>query len=195
MATWEEIRNHLDLDEIEEYRFRDGRKTKNKNKYIRFDDYYVVRMYGNKYFVVDNVKSVRKLLRLHTWGNSHGYAYNSCIHNYIYQKLLNYDDGCIADHINRCRWDNRSENLRITTQMLNMRNRTIAKNNTSDKQGVSRYVDKRHGLHYWRSLIIDNNRKRLEKKFSIKNLGETEAKRQAVAKRIEWEQQFGYCGE
>ena len=53
----------------------------------------------------------------------------------------------------------------------------------------------RKDLHYWMSQSNDDNGKRLEKKFSIQKLGETEAKRQAIEHRKQLEIQLGYIGD
>ena len=42
------------------------------------------------------------------------------------------------DHINRDKTDNRIQNLRLVTHSLNSHNRTIPKNSTSKRRGVSR---------------------------------------------------------
>ena len=60
---------------------------------------------------------------------------------------------------------------------------------------MNRYTDKKLNNHYWVSRIYDNNGKRLEKKFSIQKLGETEAKRQAIEHRKQLEIQYGYIGD
>ena len=43
----------------------------------------------------------------------------------------------MLDHINRCPWDNRIENLRLTNKRENAINSKIQKNNTSGTKGVS----------------------------------------------------------
>ena len=75
-----------------------------------------------------------------------------------------------------------------------MMNKTKYSNNTSGKQGICRYTHK-SGMQYWKVQIKDNNGKMKAKLFSIKKLGDTEAKRQAIAHRIAWEQQYGYIGD
>ena len=50
------------------------------------------------------------------------------------------------DHKNRVRYDNRIKNLRESSRQCNMRNKTIAKNNTSGVTGV-RYNRKTHMWH------------------------------------------------
>ena len=87
--------------------------------------------------------------------------------------------GC--DHINRKRYDNRKENLRMCSQQDNTQNRSLGKNNTSGVIGVS--YDKRSNrwiayLNYYKKRI---------------NLGYFEDKEQAVIARLNAE--LKYCGE
>ena len=105
-------------------------------------------------------------------------------------------DGCdLVDHIDRNPQNNDRRNLRWTTLSGNSRNTTKSKNNTSGKQGVSRWTDKRKGLHYWKARISDNTGRRISKVFSIKKLGDAEAKRQAIEHRRQLEVQYGYIGD
>jgi hypothetical protein len=93
------------------------------------------------------------------------------------------------------RFDNRIDNLRIVTQQQNCRNKTKRTNNTSNKQGVYLCTDKKKGLQSWRVEIVNNNGKRITKSFSIKKLGNDNAKARAIAYRKQLELQFGYIGD
>jgi hypothetical protein len=101
----------------------------------------------------------------------------------------------VADHINNKRFDNRIDNIRIVTVRENNRNTTIRSDNTSGKQGVYQFLDKRHDYHYWQVNIRDNNQKNISKCFSVKKLGNEEAKRQAIEYRKQLEIQYGYIGD
>jgi len=143
--------------------------------------------------IVDDCKKTRILLRKHCWATSNGYGIASTKkwHNLFF----NYEDGLIPDHINNKRFDNRMENIRIVTQGENNKNKTKYKNNTSGKQGLSRWTEKRSTNHYWKVQIMDNNSKLIAKLFSIKKLGDSEAKRQAIEYRKQLEILYGYIGD
>ena len=101
----------------------------------------------------------------------------------------------MADHINNKKFDNRIDNIRIVLARENNRNRTVRSDNTSGKQGIYYYIEKKTGLHYWKVVITDNNQKNISKCFSVKKLGDAEAKRQAIEYRKQLEIQFGYIGD
>jgi hypothetical protein len=110
-----------------------------------------------------------------------------------HQKCMNYDKSLVCDHINRKKFDNRTDNLRIVPQNQNDRNKSTRPDNSSGKQGVNRCF--RQARPYWRVQITNNEKKRISKYFPVNVLGEEEAKRQAIAKRKELEEEFGYLGE
>ena len=198
MATLNEIQAFLNI-EIGDKQLKDGKKHKNKNQYYYYEQaYYIVKLTKDKYMIAEDCKKTRILLRTHCWCTcSDGYAATNVNRSTKrwHQIFFNYENGLVADHINNKSFDNRMENIRIVTPKENERNRVISSNNTSGKQGVSRYTDKKLNNHYWVSRICDNNGKRLEKKFSIQKLGETEAKRQAIEHRKQLEIQLGYIGD
>ena len=138
------------------------------------------------------------MLKKYCWyADNAGYArtrVNKSIKSW-YCLFFNYEVGLVADHINNKRFDNRIDNIRIVTQGENNRNTTIHSNNTSGKQGVSHYTNKKTNLHYWKARIQDNNHKSISKLFSIKKLGDVEAKRQAIECRKQLEVQFDYIGD
>ncbi|MDB4312159.1 HNH endonuclease, partial [bacterium] len=84
------------------------------------------------------------------------------------------------DHINHDRKDNRIDNLRLTTQLENTRNRSINKNNTSGVVGVT--WDPLNCM--WRSAI--------GLKGKWKHLGRFKKKEDAVLARREAEQFYNY---
>jgi hypothetical protein len=198
MATLNEIELLLNIELCDRV-LRNGKRKDNKNQYYYFrEQYYIVKLTRNKWMIIDDCRKSRKMLIKHTWyyGN-HGYAMTNIdnTRKSYHQCSLNYEKPNVADHINNKRFDNRFDNLRIVTPKENSRNTTKQINNTSGKQGVCHFTDKRRVLHYWKAYIKDNNSKRIEKYFSIKKLGDAEAFRQAVEKRKELEILYGYIGD
>ena len=121
---------------------------------------------------------------------------NHRVHRLIAFAFCDKPDGCdYVDHIDRNTRNNDRTNLRWTTARENHHNMTKRSNNTSGKQGVHRYTAKNRGLHYWRVTIRDNDGRLITKLFSIKKLGDDEAKRQAIEYRKELEILYGYTGD
>lgn len=198
MTDLNEIQEFLGIEIADDKRLRDGKKKYNKNRYYYYKDhYYIVELTQGKWMVLDDSVNSRRLLRKHCWRFSNGYAMTEADGSTksYHQVLLDYEAGMVVDHINRNRFDNRLVNLRITSYQQNNRNRSKRTDNTSGKQGVNKTVDKRYGLSYWTVQIRNNDGKNIQKHFSIKKLGDAEAKRQAIAKRIELEQLYDYDGE
>mgnify|MGYP003334020781 CR=1 FL=1 len=191
MATLQEIENLLNI-EIGERQLRQGRKYPDKNKYYRYDDYYIVKLTQDKWMIVSNTVEVRRLLRLYIWYHTKDYARTSVdgTKKYFHQLYLNYEDGLVCDHINRKKYDNRFENLRIVTHIQNSRNKSIAINNTTGYTGIDEYTQE--GYIYYRVSITDNNNKRIKKKFNIAKWGRDEALRKAIEQRRLWEAEYGY---
>jgi len=198
MSTLNNIEAFLNL-EIGDKKLKDGKKKINKNQYYYYEQaYYIIKLTNDKWMIAEDCNKTRKLLKKHCWcAGTLGYAQTNggkatkCWHKLYF----NYEDGLVTDHINNKRFDNRIDNIRIVTFRENNRNTTINSNNTSGKQGIYCYIDKRCGLHYWRVDITDNNGKRIAKTFSVKKLGDAEAKRQAIEHRKKLEIQYGYIGD
>ena len=189
MATLQEIENLLNI-EIGERQLRQGRKYPDKNKYYRYDDYYIVKLTQDKWMIVSNTVEVRRLLRLYIWRTGK-YARTGKTHNsFFHQLYLNYENGLVCDHINRKKYDNRFENLRIVTHIQNSRNKNVPINNTSGYIGIKEVTCR--GYIYYRVRITDNNNKRILKYFNITKLGRDEALRQAIEHRRAWEAEYGY---
>ena len=154
MATIEEIQNFLDI-EIGERRLRDGKKKTNKNSYYYYENqYYIVQLTKNKWITAEDCNKTRILLRLHSWCvGTDGYAMTSIngTTKMWHQLFLTYEDGLEGDHINRLRYDNRSDNLRIVTRRVNNRNRTKPDVNTSGVKGV--HLDRNGKKIYWKAQI------------------------------------------
>ena len=118
------------------------------------------------------------------------------VHRLVAFAFCDKPDGCdLVDHIDRNPQNNNRTNLQWTTPIGNGHNRTKPKNNTSGKQGISHFTDKRSNLHYWRVQIFDNDGKLKSKLFSIKKLGDAEAKRQPIECRRQLEVQYDYIGD
>ena len=121
---------------------------------------------------------------------------NHLVHRLVAFAFCDKPDGCdLVDHIDRNPQNNHFSNLQWTTPGGNSHNKTKYSNNTSGKQGVCYYTDKRRCSHYWSAEIRDNNQKKIAEHFSIKKLGDDEAKRQAIECRKQLEIQFGYIGD
>jgi hypothetical protein len=198
MADLAEIEALLNI-EIGDKRLKNGKKYKNKNQYYYYEqNYYIVKLSQNKWMICEDCRTTRKLLRKHCWyTGTYGYGETTVVRNTkMWHKLfLNYENGLVADHINNRRYDNRFDNLRVVTYTVQSRNKSKPSNNTSGKQGVSLWVDKRDGYQYWTARIRDDTRRVKSKRFSVRRLGEVEAKRQAIECREQWEEAYGYLGD
>ena len=83
-------------------------------------------------------------LAQHNWHLNQGYACRYTYENgkqvrhYMHREILGLKpgDGLCADHINRDRFDNRRENLRVVTQQENRQNLSSHRNSTSPYRGV-----------------------------------------------------------
>jgi len=198
MSTLNNIEAFLNL-EIGDKILKDGKKYKNKNQYYYYEQfYYIIKLSNDKWMIAEDCQKTRKLLKHHCWCiGTYGYPLTGVDKSTKkwHQLFFNYEDGLVADHINNKTFDNRIDNIRIVLAIENNRNRTINSKNTSGKQGVLHYIDNRYGLHYWKVKITDNNQKRISKIFSIKKLGDAEAKSQAIEYRKKLEIQYGYIGD
>ena len=121
--------------------FHPGKKIADKNRYYHFKRVaYIVELTQGKFMICDESPLTRELLTEYTWYYSNGYAKTTANGQakFFHQIALTYDAGFVADHINRCRSDNRLNNLRIVTQQINNRNRSKCSKNKTGKIGVSR---------------------------------------------------------
>jgi len=163
-----------------------------KNRYYNINnEYLIVEFKDNKYAVFSNDAKTIELLRDYVWHiNSDGYSCNSVVKRF-HQNYLNYGEGLVCDHINRLRYDNRQNNLRIITHRQNTRNKTKRQSNTSGKNGVCFKTS----TQSWVATIRNNNNHQLYKSFSINHNGNAEAKQMAINQRLQWEHEFNYEGE
>jgi hypothetical protein len=198
MTTINIIEAYLNL-QIGDKKLKDGKKYNNKNKYYYYEQaYYIIKLTNDKYIIADDCNKTRKLLKKYCWRtHSDGYAQTNVDKSTKkwHQLYFNYECGLMADHINNKKFDNRIDNIRIVTSSENNQNRSVRSDNTSGKQGVLYTIDKRTGLDYWMVKIVDNNSKKIVKLFSIKKLGNEDAKRHAIEYRKQLEIQFGYIGD
>jgi hypothetical protein len=195
MTTLANIEAFLDID-IGERKLRDGRRQKDKNQYYYYENqYYIVKLTKDMWTILEDCRKTRQLLRVNCWHHSDGYAVAKVgyVHRRWHQQFLNYDEDLVADHINNKRYDNRNDNLRVVTTQMNSRNKSTRTDNTSGKQGVERIT--KQGLDFWKARITGNNKKRIERLFSVNKYGENEAKCLAIEKRKELEIELGYIGD
>lgn len=95
-------------------------------------------------------------------------------------------DGMVIDHINNNRADNRIENLRIVSRMVNNLNTTIRKDNTSGVSGVHFNPKSRTWYCRW-----PENGKRQVKMFSTILHGFIPAQAMAIKARLEADDRLG----
>lgn len=192
MASLVEIENFLNI-EIGDREMREGRKNPLKNKYYRFDNYLIVSLTQDKYMICSNNNDVLRLLGRYCWSVS-SQGYSTTTHEqsskYYHQLYINYAEGLVCDHINRCKFDNRYDNLRVVTYKQNGRNKTRRTDNQSGHTGIYETVS--NGKRYYVVQIVDNHNNRISKSFNIDKLGREEAERLAVEHRRRWVQEFGY---
>lgn len=192
MTSIEELKQKLNIV-IGDRDIQPGMCKPMKNRYYNINNIFLVVEFKNeKYAVFSNDMKTIELLSNHIWyiNSSHGYVYNSTV-KCFHQNYLNYEQGLVCDHKNRCRYDNRQGNLRIITYQQNSRNITKHIRNTSGKNGVS--FDP--SIQAWRARIYNNIGDKISKSFSINRYGEAESKQMALDQRLAWEEEFGYDGE
>lgn len=195
MSNLDQILTLLNIEIGEDRKLYDGKKNPKKNQYYYYkDQFYIVKLTKGQWMVCEDCKLTRKLLRKYIfYYNNNGYARTLIDTNkktkYYHQLFIKYDSSLVADHINRIKLDNRQENLRIVTLSTNLKNKSIAKNNTSGITGIDKYKN------YWRCRIVNNDGVRLEKNFNINKFGNLQAKQMAINKRNQWREQFNYLGE
>jgi hypothetical protein len=170
-----------------------SRKRLNVYRKVKINDilYYEVR-FNNKHditFICDI--DDHDLLKNHTWrtckrrDNNGYYAKTNIMKNnksiIIRFHQIKNPEWKMTDHINRNGLDNRSINLHETTYELNMRNRSLHKNNTSGINGVSYhnsdkkwrvqwYKDKEYKIKYFKNKKeAVNYRKNIDDKLGITN--------------------------
>ena len=96
-------------------------------------------------------------LKQSTWSEHDGYAFAKIKRKVVaFHRLVmgSIPEGYVVDHINGDQFDNRKENLRITTQNVNILNQNkLHKNNTVGCHGVYR---NRNGNRYYAKIRVKN---------------------------------------
>jgi hypothetical protein len=106
------------------------------NKIIKYKNIAIIHMIGGHKCIID-AEDV-DLIKDYTWYMAHGYVFTTSRKNILIHRLImDAKPGCIIDHINQNKLDNRKCNLRIATHSQNSSNSGVRKNNTSGKKGVS----------------------------------------------------------
>jgi hypothetical protein len=173
-----------------------GLKYANKNRYFKVNDTMCVEMTNELYMIVDNTREVRDILRENVFcACVYAKTTGSTVINEVVKSTLrsyhhlfmDYNSSELhCDHINRNRFDNRSENLRIVTCQENMRNRSKFKTNTSGTTGVFYFARGKS----WKAQIRNNENKQESKTFACKKY--PNAKDMAVNWRKDKEIEYGY---
>ena len=101
-------------------------------------------------------------------------------HRLLWKLHTGKDPSYEIDHINRCREDNRIENLRVVTQSENLKNKTKYINNTSGYSGV---VFNKKEQRWQARINVD--------KKSI-HLGTFKEKSEAIDARKQGEKKYGF---
>jgi HNH endonuclease len=191
MASLNCIEEFLNI-EIGDKRLHQGKKKQNKNRYYLYRNrYYIVSMPNDKWGIMSDNEQTRELLTNHIWYCDNGYfktSVNRRTSGY-HRMLMNPNDDMCIDHINRRRYDNRVENLRIVTHKENMHNKSIYSSNTSSCPGIG--FRTKDGIDSWRCFINNNNGRRIERSFSCLLYGHR-ASEFALNQRHVWERDFGY---
>jgi hypothetical protein len=196
MATLAEIEIYLDI-ELGEKILCNGKKKPDKNKYYYYrDQYYIIKLTHNMWMIASDSAKTRQIMRNHIfYCDGSNYARTRIGDSLVgwHRLAIDCNDDMVPDHVNRKTFDNRVDNLREVTHEINNRNRSIRSDNTSGKQGIDKCDI--NGYEYWRVFIRDNNKKPVQKLFSIDKLDVDEAKRQAIRHRRYLERLYGYKGE
>lgn len=125
-----------------------------------------------------------RLVQSHIWYTNTGYACTKMIGLNgdsttfrFHTMLIGYPpNGYVTDHKDRNRANNKNSNLRFVTIQTNALNKKTPKHNTSGMKGVTMNTAK----SCWVTTWTDENKVKGHKRFSITELGDEEAKRQAI---------------
>lgn len=162
---------------------------KNKKRYENFieifDTYSILyintKNYGYKEVYID-VEDASKVSDT-KWTYNNGYAYSfyyGAMHRYILglERSPGKKQDKVVDHINRDTLDNRKNNLRVTNNSGNQRNKGIQSNNTSGITGV-RLMSTKTGVG-WIASINTISGETKTKFFGLNKYGDENAKELAI---------------
>ena len=142
MTSVQNIEEFLEID-LTQKQLRNGKKNPLKNRYYWYrNQYYIVQLSGNdNWTIMSSNQTTRELLTDHTWYCNSGYASTGVTDedgnktNQKFHRLaIDCDDDMVVDHINRHRYDNRTDNLREVTEAEDNKNKSQQSNNTSGKK-------------------------------------------------------------
>ena len=186
----QEVKNLLNIDFPE---LQSGFCKLSKNQYYIIQDYFIVKLSGEKWMIVSNNQQTINLLTNHIWHfHNQGYAgtnINGTI-KLFHQMYLRYGQGLVVDHINNRKTDNRFENLRVCTYKQNSRN--MKKRAETLTTGVC--VQMCGSINYVVAFINDNQ-KQIKKYYNVDKNGMEECMRQAINQRKIWAAQYNYKSE
>lgn len=132
----------------------------NRHGAIKTNEYKIV---GEIVFVSVKNSTEKVLCDLEEWGNLKKYYWNLNSNGYVISvingksvpmhKIIMPDKKFeVVDHINRNKMDNRKDNLRYTTHMVNAQNRSLSSRNTSGHTGVYKVKNR------WQATIRANGK-------------------------------------
>lgn len=134
-----------------------GKKIKKYNIYDLSGDYgigYTSNTNEPFYFDLDDYD----LIKNYCWfKGENGYIYTTNNENKIislHRLIMDFPKDIEVDHINRIKFDNKRENLRIATGVQNTRNQSLRIDNTSGIIGVSYHIN----AEKWRVYISVNDK-------------------------------------
>lgn len=163
------------------------------NEYISKGDYYelhIVTKEGTSIAYLDECDL--DLVRPYKWSiNSNGYVVSNKGKPLLMHRLIMGSDiKLTVDHINRNRVDNRRNNLRVVTRLLQAHNKTKRNDNMTGRTGVSYHKKSNSYLSHLTYKGV-----KYQKYFSITKLGEEQAFKLACNYRLELENKFNFLTE
>lgn len=128
------------------------------NKYEIDGNTVTVHLFNSENVMICDIDDWKRLKEYCWYVGSGGYAYahikGSNKSMQFHKEVISAQKGNVRDHINRNRLDNRKENLRETSYLVNAVNFTLKRNNTSGYSGVSYDIE----CAKWKARIRFNNK-------------------------------------